>query len=712
MQMTGTSTRSPSTSGQAPGTLEWQHYGNDLGGMRFVDVDQINRNNAAQLQPAWVFHTKVMNYFTSFESQPIVAENTLFVTSPHDHVFALDPASGQLKWTYNPSDMPPISALAICCGQTNRGVAYGDGKVFVLRLDCKLVALDAKTGQEVWQTTVADYNKGYTETMCPQYCDGKVIVGSSGGEFMVRGFVASYDAKSGKEAWRFYTPAAPGEPGGDTWTGDSWKTGGGTVWGTPEVDPQLGHVYVHTGNPAPDMNGKDREGQNLFTDSIVCLDLHSGKYNWHFQEVHHDLWDYDAVQPGQLYDLQLNGQTIPVIGHAGRCGFYFILDRRNGKPVEQVCQVKEVPVPQEPSWQHPWPTQPESSISLVPHGMERSTPVPPGTKSAPTWTPPHGEPLVMQPGWESGAEWCPGAYSPRTRYVYIPAGGYEPWIYKAPEQRVNTIGGAAGGLHTNYNSWGLIEAVDTTTGKIAWEHKTNHKTMTGVTVAGDLVFWGDSDGTFYAQEAQNGTVLWQWKNPQNLPNVGGANGCPAVYVVNGQEYVVMGFGGCHSAREHSPDKTSAQGDALIAFALPSGAQSQPKEVTAGPIPVPLTPLPENTIPQVSSPPPHAHVIEIQGSDLNFQPNHIQVAPDQEVAIHLKNTGVIPIEFAVQLTNQILKTGGPIEPRKDVYLLFRAPHQPGTYHFYHPEAMMRFAGMKGTMQVGSGQSGSQSSGQNS
>jgi PQQ-dependent dehydrogenase (methanol/ethanol family) len=683
----------------APTTLAWPRYGFDLSNRRYVDIDQINPSNVAQLKPAWVFHTTVMNDFTSFESQPIVVDGTLYVTSPHAHVFALDPTNGNLKWTYNPAGMPPINSLAFCCGQTNRGVVVGDGKVFVNRPDCVLVALDAKSGQVVWETPVADHREHYTETMTPQLHDGMVVIGSSGAEFMVRGFAAAYDADTGRQIWRFYTPAAPGEPGGDTWANESWRSGGGTVWSTPSIDPQLGHVYITTANPSPDLNGKDREGQNLFTCSIVALELKTGNYIWHFQEVHHDIWDYDAVQPSHLFDLTFDGQAIPAIGHAGRCGYYFILDRRTGTPVEQVCQVTEVPVSQEPAWQHAWPTQPESSIDLVPRSVERSTPLFPGLSAAPMWTPPHAEPVVMQPGFESGAEWCPAAYSPRTHYTYIPAGGYEPWIYSAPEQRTSTIGGNPIPLRGDFTPWGLMEAVDTTTGKIAWEYRSGHKTITGITVVGDLVFWGDSDGTFRCQEAESGKVLWEWKNPEGFAKVGGANGCPGVYVVNGQEYVVMAFGGNQQARLNSPNPTSALGDALIAFTLAQHAPAKVNEVTASPVQMPLSPLSETTFPEVSSLPSGVQQIELAlDQHGNFTPDHIEARAGQQVAIHLRNTSTIEVPFTIRLPDQIINTRAPIQPGQEDWLVFPAPSQPGTYEFYDPTVTRRFAGIAGTLQV--------------
>lgn len=394
--------------------LDWPYYGNDLGGMRFVDTDQINPSNVANLVPAWIFHTNVFNDNTSFENQPIIVNGVMYITSPHGHVFALDAATGALKWTYNP-ELPKLSSLAICCGQSNRGVAVGNGKVFVGLLDASLVALDANTGAVVWKVAVDRSEDKWSETMAPLFVNGKVIIGASGGEFLNRGHVSAYDADSGKMLWRFYTIPGTGEFGNNTWAGDSWKTGGGTVWSTPSADPQLNLLYITTGNAAPDLNGSQRAGDNLFANSIVALDLNTGKRKWHFQEVHHDVWDYDAVQTPHLFMMTRNGQQIPAIGHANKNGFYFILDRRDGTPL---FEVKETPVPAGPAWQNASRTQPVPATEpLIPQSV---TMTPAGMKSAPFWTPPSEEPMLIQPGFEAGPQYTPSAYSPRTKYKLSP----------------------------------------------------------------------------------------------------------------------------------------------------------------------------------------------------------------------------------------------------------------------------------------------------
>jgi len=670
---------------------DWPSYGNDLGGMRYQNVDQITPANVARLKPAWIFHTTVMSKLTSFEAQPIEVGGTLYVSGPHDHVFALDAASGALKWTYNP-DLPPLNQLAICCGQVNRGVAVGGGKVFIAQLDATLVALDARTGKAAWRTTIADWRQDYTETVAPLYVDGKVIVGISGGELMKRGFVTAYDAQTGKLLWRFYTVPDTLAFGHDTWSGPSWQTGGGTVWVTPNVDPGLGLVYVNVGNAAPNLNGSQRAGTNLFTASLVALDLNTGKLRWYFQEVHHDLWDYDLAQPSIIFTLYRNGQAVPAIANAEKDGYFFVLDRRTGTPL---YPVKEMPVSTQPAWQHASPTQPVPATQpLIPQSVTSN---PTGLPSGGLFTLPREQPTVIQPGFESGPEWGSGAYSPRTKYAYIPAGGYEPWIYHAMPNIINSLGSTGTGVKApGIQEYGLFDAVDTTTGKIAWRFKTKHKTVTGTVVAGDLVFWGQDDGRFDAMDARTGQLLWAFQS--SAPGFGGANGSPAVYVVNGREYVVMAFGGNFRERADSTAKDALPGDALVAFALPRAGYSGPSVVTAHPQPVPEV-IPR-MIPPASSAPTGARVVTIHTHDFHYYPNTFTVTAGQQVAVHIVNTGALGASIAFTLPGGAIALSTPVKPGRNAYLVFTAPRTPGAYTFFSPLGPQKFFGMTGTMTVGS------------
>ncbi len=668
--------------------IDWPYYSNDLGGMRYIDTDQITPANVSTLVPAWTFHTNVFNDSTSFEGQPIVVGGVVYISSPHDHVFALKADTGALMWTYNP-EMPPLSKLAICCGQSNRGVAVGKGKVFIGQLDANLVALDAATGKMAWKVAVDKWEEKWTETMAPLYVDGKVIIGASGGEFLRRGHVSAYDADTGKMLWRFSTVPGTGEMGNNTWAGNSWKTGGATVWSTPTADTQLGLVYITTGNAAPDENGSSRAGDNLFANSIVALDLNTGQRKWHFQEVHHDLWDYDAAQPVHLFSLDRNGQQIPALGHANKNGFYFILDRRDGKPL---VDVKETAVPTDPSWQHASPTQPVPATDvLIPHSVAIT---PPGMKSAPFWTPPQEQPLIIQPGFEAGPNYPPAAYSPRTKFAYIGAGGYEPWIYHSIPPQVNSLGSTGVDEIPGIDHYGLVDAMDTTTGKIAWQARLPERSATGVTVAGDLVFFGEGNGKFDAADSKTGKILWSYKSSQ--PGFGGANGNPAVYMVKGREFVIMPFGGNNQLR--SNEQPAPPGDAIVAFALPLSGQT-PAVVTASPVQVDTGAIPASAMSApLSSPPADARVVELRTHDFSFHPDNFTVFTNEKIAVHIINTGEPPAGFAILSPKGPIALKGPVKPNEDAYFVFQAPPETGVYEFFSPLGPQKFFGMTGLIRV--------------
>ena len=266
----------------------------------------------------------------SFETTPIVANGVMYLTTPVvDHkmkILAVNAVTGERLWdvTYN------LGAFQICCGPVNRGVAVGYGNVYVVTLDDHLLALDASDGHTVWDTTIVGAQDGYSETLAPQIFDGMVIVGSAGGEWALRGFVAAYDATNGQQRWRWMST----DP--KSYAGNSWESGGGMVWTTPAIDPKLGLLIFSTGNPNPDLDGTIRQGDNLYTDSIVALDVHSGELKWYYQEVKHDVWDYDAVSNVVLFDVHRNGEVIPAAAEAGKVGWVFILDRRTGRADPQV----------------------------------------------------------------------------------------------------------------------------------------------------------------------------------------------------------------------------------------------------------------------------------------------------------------------------------------------------------------------------------------
>ncbi len=541
----------------AQGNVNWAYHGNTQSNQRFQDVDQINPSNVAQLKPAWIFHTGVNDPNMSMEMTPIIVDGRMFVPTGDDDVFALDPATGRQLWAYHPKDMPPLANLPICCNNDNRGVAVGNGMVFVARLDATLVALDEGSGKVLWKTAVDFPSNGAAMTIAPQFADNKVIVGVSGAEYGVRGHVDAYNPATGKLVWRFWTT----EP--TTWAGNSYLTGGASVWGNPSYDPALQTLYFTTGNAYPWPDASSRAGMNLYSVSIVALDVTNGQLKWYFQEAHHDMWDFDGPQPTVLFDF--NGT--PAIQHTSKTGYMFILDRRTGKSLYPYREAPVPPTPPESAFQLPWPTQPESSIeSLTEHSAE--LPLPAGYPAAAQWTAIGPTAMVYQPIFDGGMEWPPAAYSPRTHFIYSHS-RYAPWdlgITYNPQDNGKCPGSACQWTGTFFipgvTFHGVYGAVDTLTGKVAWKDPVaDFAPDSGVAVAGDLVFFGESNGLFHAADARTGQILWTFDS-STVPNAGGANASPAVYVVNGREYVVYGFGG-------NPGESPKLGDAVIAFALPN-----------------------------------------------------------------------------------------------------------------------------------------------
>src|SRR6185369_9906362 len=288
----------------------WLTNGGNLFNQRYSPLEAINRGNVGGLKGVWRTHLNGSGLGPQFsgEAQPLVHDGRIYIATGANDVFALDAAGGAILWQYSARLDPKVST--VCCGWTNRGVALGDGKVFFGALDGRLIALDMRTGKETWSVQAERWQDGFSLTSAPLYLDGVVITGFSGAEYGVRGRIKAFDAKSGKLLWTFFTIPAPGETGHDTWPKDSnaWQRGGGTVWQTPAADRELGLIYFSTGNASPDFNGAVRAGDNLFTSSIVAVEAQTGKYRWHFQQVHHDIWDYDAPNPVILFDANIDGR--------------------------------------------------------------------------------------------------------------------------------------------------------------------------------------------------------------------------------------------------------------------------------------------------------------------------------------------------------------------------------------------------------------------
>ncbi|HZX68839.1 MAG TPA: PQQ-binding-like beta-propeller repeat protein, partial [Candidatus Elarobacter sp.] len=502
----------------------WLLTGRTWDNQRFSPLNQINAANVGSLVIAGLAQTGMT---ASFETTPIVVNGVMYITTPtvsnKMKIMALDATNGRPIW----ETIYSLGAFQICCGPVNRGPAGGYGMVYALTLDDKLLALDAATGKVRWTSTVADPGVGYSETMTPQVYDGIVVVGSAGGEWPIRGFVAGYDAQTGKQRWRWNST----DP--TTYGGDSWKRGGGMVWTTPAVDPKLGLVIFCTGNPNPDLNGTVRKGDNRWTDSIVALDVHTGKFKWGYQEIKHDVWDYDAVSNVVLFDVHQNGQTIPAAGEAGKVGWFFIVDRRNGKLIRK---------------SDPYVAMSKNMFSQ-----------------------PTAKGVVMLPGANGGAEWSPPAYSPETRYAYV-LGMDQLMRFSTHEDPYQSgrirLGSAFSNVEPHGVQDGRFVAIDTESGKIAWTVMTPQPLIGGVlATAGNLAFYGEGNGWFNAVDAKTGKHVWRF-------NLGaGVNAPPISYAVNGVQYIAVAAGGNFQL-------TFPYGDTVAIFKLaPNAAPPGPPQPT-------------------------------------------------------------------------------------------------------------------------------------
>jgi alcohol dehydrogenase (cytochrome c) len=540
-------------------TTGWLTNGGTLHNQRYSPLAAIDRSNVANLKGVWRTHLNGSGLGTKYsgEAQPLVYDGVVYIVTGADDVFALSVDTGAILWSYsaNLDDKNDV----VCCGWTSRGVGLGDGKVFVGQLDGKLVALEQKTGKVAWEVQAERWQDGYTITSAPLYYDGLVITGFAGAEHAVRGRVKAYNARTGKPAWTFYTVPGPGEIGHDTWPQDNeiWMHGGGTVWQTPAVDPELGLLYFSTGNPGPDYNGSVRAGDNLFTASIVAIDAKTGKYRWHFQQVHHDLWDYDGPSPVVLFDLELDGKMRKGLAQASKTGWVYILDRTNGTPL---VGIDEKPVPQEPR-QATSPTQPyprgdafvPQSIGIAPEGFEL---VNDGKIFTPFWI---DKPVVLKPAVSGGVNWPPSSYDPNSGYLYVCAQDRY-GVFQA--QEIDDSRPTAGDTYiagifgrTNMPSWGVFAALDMRTNKIVWRQHWAEPCYSGsATTAGGLTFVGRNDGRLTALDSSNGAKLWEFQTGA------GMNAPVTIFEHGGKQYVLAYSAGNLFAG-------SVKGDSVWLFAL-------------------------------------------------------------------------------------------------------------------------------------------------
>jgi len=541
-------TRAPHPHAAPPASapsLDWPGYGGDGSNARYAAAGTLTPATVGRLRLAWSFHTGVAGRKTCFEATAVVAAGRLYLAAPNDEVFALDPASGRLLWRF----YPRLAADA-WPSKLNRGVAYGDGRVYLATLDARLIALDAATGRQLWQARLDPPSQSYFESMAPLYDRGRVVVGVSGGDEAIRGFVAAYDARTGREDWVFDTVPAPDEPGGDTWPRTGvYRHGGGAVWMTPAVDPALDLIYVCVANPSPDFNGAPRPGVNLYTNSIVALRAATGRVAWYFQEVHHDLWDTDPASPPVLLTLRRNGRSAPALIQAGKTGWLYVLDRGTGRPL---VPTPERPAPAGPAWQQAWPTQPE------PRDEPFAPQCPaPGLypRAGCIFTPPSETPTLIAPGQIGGSAWSPVSYSPRTGLAYIAANTYPMLRSTTPRSCCFERPPAA---LPNVRFQGAVVGYDVARGRVAWRAPFPGSALAyggSAVTAGGVVFSGESSGYVDARDARDGRLVWRSRTGA------GADAAPSIYAVGGRAYVAIAAGGNEVI-------DSPRGDTLDVFALP------------------------------------------------------------------------------------------------------------------------------------------------
>jgi alcohol dehydrogenase (cytochrome c) len=563
----------------------WISNGGGTTNDRYSTLDEINTENVKGLKGDWM--TKIGTNATaakfSAEGQAIEYEGTIFISDGADDVFALDASSGKILWTYEPHLPPDPLGEVICCGWDNRGVAIGAGMVFVSQLNGTQVALAQATGKVKWSVNVVKPGEGFSITSAPLYYNGKVYVGGSGGEYGVRGRMTALNAETGQVEWRFWTTPSPQEIGGDTWPDNgSYKTGGASIWNTPTVNPKTGMLFFSTSNASPWV-GDRREGENLFTASIVGLDAETGKYHCHFQEVHHDLWDFDAPSPTVLMAGEMNGEMVEAVGEPEKTGWAYVVNQKDCKPVYPIPEVK---VPQDPE-QNTWPTQPEptmepfSPIEATPEAIEKAevaaasvTPKPKIVGSK-VFTPQSSDPNVLNLGANSavgGDNWPPSSYDPESNMYFVcsQAGALGLVVPPDPQEykEGQTYIGSDSIVSTGFDTSGFITAYDMSTGKIAWQNETPAESCYSgaVTTAGGLLFVGKNNGELVAYDSKTGKELWHWQTGA------GANTTVTAFEDEGEEKIAIYAGGNSLA-------ATAHGENFWVFSL-KGTMAEAKGLEA------------------------------------------------------------------------------------------------------------------------------------
>ena len=523
---------------RSPEAENWLMYRGTYDSHGYSPLAQINAENVANLKPLWTFSTGLRE---GHQAPPVVNDGRMFITTPNNHLLALDAASGELLWSYQrdlPEDLWQMHP-------TNRGVGLYGQLVFMATADCYVVAFDAVSGEVVWETEIEDYGAGYYMTLAPLVAEGKVLVGVSGGEFGIRGFVAALDAKTGEQAWKTYTIPAPGEPGSESWPGDSWKTGGVPVWITGAYDPATKLTYWGTGNGGP-WTGDTRPGDNLYSTSVLALDIESGELRGHHQYHWNDSWDWDEVTAPLLIDFKRGGETVNGLVHPGRNGYLWFLERHASGSIGFVDA--------KPYVKQDVFTAIDAQTGRPSYDESKK----PGVGKGARFCPSH---------W-GGKDWPPAAFSPRTRLLYVPANdnvcGYMAGVEE--EYRAGRMFMGADMdtftlvLEEGAESIGELQAWHVDTFEEAWTVPfKGHNWGPVLATAGDVVFMGGtSDRYFRAFDAKTGAELWRQRTNS------GITGVPSSYAVGGKQHIAVLSGwGVDAERQQDAFRELGQTDLIV-----------------------------------------------------------------------------------------------------------------------------------------------------
>lgn len=484
----------------------WITYFGDYSGVRYRELDQINTANVKSLRMEWIFQIDDQG---RFQTTPLVVDGVMYLTGQSGRAYALDARTGRKLWSYR---YPLAENAKICCGTINRGFGLLGDRLFMVTPNAHVIALDRRTGHLLWDSVMADSDKGYGATLAPLVVKDKVIVGVSGGEFGIRGFVDAYNANTGERAWRFYTIPAKGEPGGDTWLADSWQRGGGPTWMTGTYDPELNLLYWGVGNPGPDLYGDVRKGDNLYACSLLALNPDTGKLAWHFQFTPHDTHDWDANETPMLLDLQWRGQKRKVVVQANRNGFFYLLDRKTG----EFLQAKEIV-------RQTWAKQIDDKGRPV--VLPNTEPSPDGTKVCPSLA--------------GGPNWMAPSYNPNTGWFYVAVRQGCDVFYSMPPAYIEgqPFWGSGSRGSTDEPEWGTLEAIDPISGQKKWQFRYQHAPWAGtLATSGGLIFAGDDDGYLMAFDARSGKNLWRFLTGYQLAT------SPITFMVEGRQHITMPAG--------------------------------------------------------------------------------------------------------------------------------------------------------------------------